>query len=310
MPLILLMYALWSFIFPLGKLTLLHCPPLFLTASRMLLASVLLLGFLFWKNRSVFRITVKQFFSLTLLGIFSIYLANAFEFWSLQHLTAAKTCFIYSLSPFFAAFLSYLHFGEKMNRRKWLGMAIGILGICPVLFIQKGAGELLSTIPLLSWPELAMMAAAFCAIYGWILLRLLVKDSAISPLMANGSSMLIGGLFALVHSGLVETWSPFPVQASDASHFLQGIAIMTVLSNIICYNLYGYLLKRFTATFLSFMGLFSPLFASFASWLLLGEPISPVIFLSTGIVLCGLWLVYSAELAQGYIIRKKETVSA
>jgi len=71
--------------------------------------------------------------------------------------------------------------------------------------------------------------------------------------------------------------------------------------SIFCYNLYGYLLKRFTATFLSFAGLLSPIFASFNAWLILKEPPSPVIFLATGIVSLGLFFVYQAELKQGYI---------
>ena len=65
------------------------------------------------------------------------------------------------------------------------------------------------------------MAAALCTSYGWVLLRLAVKDS-ISPLMANGISMLIGGLIALLHSYLVEPWSPIPVSASGFLPFRAG----------------------------------------------------------------------------------------
>lgn len=296
--------------FSLGKMALVHSPPLFLTASRMLLAGVLLLGFMALKNRLAFKITPKQLLSFSILALFSIYLTNAFEFWSLQHLTAAKTCFIYSLSPFFAALFSYLHFGEKMNGRKWLGMGIGIGGIIPVLAIQKGSDELLSGLLYLSWPELAMMAASICTVYGWVLLRLIVKDTKVSPLMANGASMFIGGLFALLHSYLVEPWNPLPVAASAIGPFTQGLLIMTLISNIICYNIYGLMLRRFTATFLSFMGVLSPIFASISSWFFLGEPLSPVIFISTGIVSLGLWLIYSAELRQGYILKTEQTVSA
>ena len=305
--LVTLMYALWSTIFSIGKMSLVYSPPLFLTAARMLLAAILILGFLAIQKRSSFKITGKQLLSLSLLGFFSIYLANAFEFWSLQHLTAAKTCFIYSLSPFFAAFFSYLHFKEKMNGRKWLGLLIGFAGIVPVLLAQKGSGELLSSIPLLSWPELAMMGAALSSVYGWILLRIAVKDSTISPLMANGSSMLIGGLFALIHSMIIEPWNPIPIDMAHIPAFLQGIAAMTLISNIICYNLYGMMLKKFTATFLSFMGLLSPIFASLSSWLFLNEQPSPIIFMSTGIIGIGLWLVYSAEIRQGYIQKRKQT---
>ncbi len=300
------MYAGWSSMFSLGKIALEHSPPLFLTATRMLLAGILLMAFMAIKDRSSFKITLKQFLSFSILALFSIYLTNALEFWSLQHLTAAKTCFIYSLSPFFAALFSYLHFGEKMNGRKWLGMGIGFAGIIPVLAIQKGSNELLSGLLYLSWPELAMMAASICTVYGWILLRLIVKDSKISPVMANGASMLIGGCFALFHSYLFESWNPLPVSATSFSPFLKGLLMMTLISNIICYNIYGMMLKKFTATFLSFMGVLSPIFASFISWIFLKEPISPVIFVSTGIVSIGLWLIYSAELKQGYMLRSVE----
>jgi drug/metabolite transporter (DMT)-like permease len=125
--------------------------------------------------------------------------------------------------------------------------------------------------------------------------------------MANGSSMLIGGVFALIHSFFAESWNPLPVTASHALPFIQGTLIMTLISNIICYNLYGLMLKRFTATFLSFMGLLSPIFASLTSWALLGEAPSPIIFLSTAIVSLGLWLIYSAELKQGYVVQARKT---
>jgi drug/metabolite transporter (DMT)-like permease len=302
--LVILMYAMWSSIFSLGKLTLVHCPPLFLTASRMLLAGLILLAFIALKDRLSFKLTLKQFLSIALLAVFSIYLTNALEFWSLQHLTAAKTCFIYSLSPFFAALFSYLHFGERMSPLKWLGMLIGFTGFIPVLAMQKGANELLTSLAFLSWPELAMVGAALCSVYGWVLLRLIVKDTTVSPMMANGASMLIGGLFALFHSYLSEPWHPLPVTPTEFPAFMQGTLIMTLISNIICYNLYGMMLKRYTATFLSFMGLLSPIFASLNSWFFLGEAPSPVIFFSTAIVSLGLWLIYSAELRQGYILTR------
>jgi drug/metabolite transporter (DMT)-like permease len=305
---VVLMYATWSSVFSFAKIALEYSPPLFLTGTRMLLAAVLLLGYLALRNRNALKITLKQFLSLCLLAVFSIYLTNALEFWSLQHLTAAKTCFIYSLCPFFSALFSYIHFGEKMNGRKWLGMAIGFAGFIPVLAMQKGADELLTDLSFLSWPELAMMAAALCTSYGWVLLRLSVKDS-VSPLTANGFSMLIGGGLALLHSYAAESWTPFPVSSEGFLPFTQSILLITLISNIVCYNLYGMMLKRFTATFLSFMGLLSPIFASLNGWFFLGETLSPIIFLSTGIVSVGLWMVYSAELRQGYISKSSETVA-
>lgn len=305
--LVLFMYASWSSVFSLAKIALEYSPPIFLTGFRMLLAAVILLAYLCIRRTS-FKFNLKQWTLLGLLSVFSIYLTNAFEFWGLQHLTAAKTCFIYSLCPFFAALFSYLHFKEKMNARKWLGMFIGFIGFIPLLATQKGAEELITSVPFLSWPELAMVGASICTAYGWILLRLIVNPPStqkpaapISPLTANGISMFIGGTIALAHSFFIDSWNPIPVEAGHFGAFAQSVLFMTVISNIMCYNLYGFLLKKFTATFLSFMGLLSPIFASINSWFFLGEQPSMIIFLSTGIVSVGLWMVYSAELRQGYI---------
>jgi drug/metabolite transporter (DMT)-like permease len=307
-PIVIFMYAIWSSVFSLGKMTLQYCPPLFLTGARMFLAGLLLLAFLAIFKRSSFKLNRVQTLSIGLLAFFSIYLSNALEFWGLQYLTAAKTCFIYSLSPFFAALFSYLHFNEKMNSRKWLGLGIGFLGFIPVLLTQTGSEELLNAFSFFSWPTLAIMGAALCSVYGWVVLRLVVKDHSISPLMANGASMLLGGLLAFGHSFLVESWNPLPVEAHNFTPFLQGTLLMTLVSNIICYNLYGMLLKRFTATFLSFMGLLSPIFASLNGLLFLREPLSWTIILSTGIVCLGLWIVYRAELKQGYIASPKTVI--
>jgi drug/metabolite transporter (DMT)-like permease len=304
-PIVVIMYAVWSSVFSLGKMTLQYCPPLFLTGARMLMAGLLLLGFLAIFKRSSFKLNRLQILSIVLLALFSIYLSNALEFWGLQYLSAAKTCFIYSLSPFFAALFSYLHFNEKMNGRKWLGLGIGFLGFIPVLLTQTGSEELLNAFSFFSWPTLAIMGAALCSVYGWVILRLIVKDHSISPLMANGASMLLGGLLAFGHSFFVEDWNPLPILPENFTPFLQGTLLMTLLSNVICYNLYGMLLKRFTATFLSFMGLLSPIFASINGLIFLKEPISWTIILSTGIVSLGLWIVYRAELKQGYIPSSK-----
>lgn len=302
LSLVVLMYALWSSVFSLGKMALAYSPPIFLTGFRMLLAGVLISGYLLIAKKGAFKLQKKQYLSIGLLAFFSIYLTNILEFWGLQHLSAAKTCFLYSLSPFFAAFFSYIHFKEKMNARKWLGLLIGFVGFLPVLFTQTGSEDLFNAFSFLSWPTLAIMGAALFSVYGWVLLRIVVKDSEVSPLVANGASMLLGGLFALIHSSFSDAWNPIPIATGHFSDVLKGVLIMTFLSNILCYNLYGMMLKRYTATFLSFVGLLSPIFASLSGWLFLGETPSWTIFLSTGVVSLGLWIVYQAELKQGYIV--------
>jgi drug/metabolite transporter (DMT)-like permease len=300
---VLLLYSLWSTSFPIGKWLLAFASPVFLTGVRMSFAGILISLFIILKYKRLPNLSKKQWLSLLLLGFLSIYLSNVLEFYGLQSLSAAKTCFIYSLSPFFSALFSYLHFGEKMNKMKWLGMIIGFLGFTPSLDFSSDFSFRLST------PEVAVMGAAVASVYGWTLLRVVVKDNEISPLVANGFSMLFGGIFALTHSVLTESWNPYPMMPNEWPNLLTGVMAMTVISNFICYNLYGLMLKRYTATFLSFFGLLSPIFASLNAWLLINETPSLKIFISTFIVSIGLWIFYRNELKQGYI-KQKETFSA
>lgn len=274
---------------------------MFLTGSRMLLSGLLLVGYTVFKNK-VPRITKKGWLSLTILALFSIYLSNVLEFWSLSHLTAAKTCFIYGLSPFMTALLSYIHFKEKMTKMKWVGLLLGCVGFIPIFVSKTPKEELLQAFGYFTWPELAMLGAAFFSVYGWIMLRLIVKDEEIPILFANGSSMLIGGTLALLSSYFFEIWSPSPIQQGSFFQLSSALLFLTLLSNVFCYNLYGFLLKKFTATFLSLIGLLSPLFTSLHSYILLGETPSPIIFGSTFIVLIGLGIVYREEKRQGYLL--------
>jgi len=295
--------AVWMSSFSLGKMTVQVSSPAFLTSARMILAGVVLLTFLVLFKRKDLKVSSKQWIPLIFLAIFSVYLTNICEFWSLQYLTSTKTCFLYSLSPIFAALLSFIHFKEKMSLKKWLGLLIGLCAFIPVLLEQSPAEKSQGITSFLTWPALAMVGAAFFSVYGWILLRILVKskENSLSPITANGYSMLLGGVFALIHSSFTDNWSPIPVHASQGATFLEGLLIITLVSNIFCFNLYGYLLKKFTATFLSFAGLLSPFFASIYGWILLGEKPSLTIYASTAIVSIGLWFVYQAELKQGYI---------
>jgi drug/metabolite transporter (DMT)-like permease len=305
MPLFLVFFCffVWSTCFTLGKTTLQYSPPIFLTGARMFLAGLIILAFLALFRKKDLLLKKHQLFPLILFAVSAVYLTNIFEFWGLQYLTAAKACLIYSLSPFLAALFSYFQFKEKITSRKFLGLLIGFIGFVPVLLNQSGAEHLVGGLGFLSWAEGALILATGTSVYGWILLRKLGKDEGMSPWMTNGASMTLGGLFALLHSLFVEEWNPFPI--SNYAGFFQGVFLMIVISNLFCYNLYGWLLKRFTATFLSFAGLTTPLFAAFFGWLVLKETVSWTFFMSVGIISLGLWLVYSEELRLGYIVRKK-----
>jgi len=77
---------------------------------------------------------------------------------------------------------------------------------------------------------------------------------------------------------------------------LCGYSLLLVLiANIIGYNLYGYLLSRYSATFLSFAGFMTPLFAALLGWIFLSEPVSWHFFATMIFVVFGLYLFHERK---------------
>lgn len=303
--LVLLLCILYGSIFTIGKVALEYAPPLFITGSRMLLAATLLLLYQFSFHRRSFIFKKEHFWPTVIMGISSIYLTNALEFWGLQFMESGKACFIYGFSPIATALLSYLWFAEKITTLKWIGLTLGLLGFIPILITQAGNMEDLSgKIGFFSYAELALLGAAVTNAIGWMTMRVVVKNRGYSPVMANATSMSMGGMLALIHSFLVENWSPIPVEFANLWPFLESFLLLTLISNIICYNLNSYLLRHFTATYLSFAGLSQPIFAAMFGYIFLYEVMSPYFWISFVMVSFGLYIYYQQELRQGLIPTK------
>jgi drug/metabolite transporter (DMT)-like permease len=295
MYLIVLLYMLCASTFTISKWGLAYTEPIFFVAIRMLLAGSLLCGYLvarggfstrFWSSLK------KDWFLFAQLIIFHIYLTYICDLCALKNISSIESAFIYNLSPFIAAFLSYLWFGENMTRKKWFGLLLGFVAFLPQL-LYAGFGSFWGH----AWPRLMTLLAVASSAYGWIVLRALVKKGY-SPLVANGVAMLGGGLWALGTSCALEPWQRV---VSDWVPFMQAVVLLVAIANIAFYNLYGYLLERYTATFLSFAGFMCPLFTAVLGYLFFGETFPSSFMVSFVLVCIGLLMFYHEELRQGYV---------
>ena len=291
----LILFALWSTTFPIEKQLLQYSTPAMSTSIRMMFSGVIILAFYFSKYKKV-SVSKKQLLLLSLFAFFGIYLTNILEFWSLGHLSSSKTCFIYGLSPFFTAIFSYFHFNEKLTRKKWLGMLISAL-VFGFIAYNKGLEENASTIFIgLTLPEIAMTVAALSTSYGWVIIRKLTVEENLSVLFINGFGMLTGGIIALATTFFTDSDIYLNLRNINYQMLFKYVIVLTFISNILCYNLYGFLLKKYTAALISLFGLTSPIFASISAWIMTGEHVSLDILLATPALMVGLYIFYSDEL--------------
>lgn len=294
MTLIILLYALFASSFSMGKVLLRYTTPIFLTGIRMFLGGLILLTYQYFYENKHFKFKARHIKYYAQIVFFGIYITYILRFWALNYLPSSKTCFLYNLSPFLSAIFSYFIFSEKMNKQKIAGLLIGCFGLIPMLLSTTPMEQVIGEFSFLSLPELAVLISVATHTYSWIVMRKLVKDKSYSPMMVNGISMTAGGFFALVTSYFTEGVAPI----TNFVPFATTLAAVILISNIICYNFYGYLLKKYTATFLSFAGFLGPLFAGLYGWLFLDETITWHFYLSSVIVFIGLYLFYQEELQE------------
>jgi drug/metabolite transporter (DMT)-like permease len=307
MIMILFLYMLLASTFTLGKSVMAYIQPMLFIGIRMTIAGSLLLAYIYYWRRKDWRWDPKDFYLYLQITLFHIYFAFIFDFLALQHINSAKACLIYNLTPFLTAFYAYFLFSERLTKKQWAGLSIGMIGFIPLLLSSEPTEG--PTLFLISISEIFMLISVISSTYGWILMKQFVKTKNYSPLMINGIAMLSGGILSFISSLIFEGMPHLrvikqPAIAEGSWGFLQSpilviamyTALLIIIANFIFYNLYGYLLRRYSATFLSFAGFTCPLFAALFGWLWLGERVNYWFFVTIIIVLGGLYLFYQDEI--------------
>jgi hypothetical protein len=301
MFLLLVLYAFFASTFIIGREAVLAVPPMFFIGIRMVLAGILLVGFVKVFRKESFKLHKNDLFWFAGIVLFHIYGSYVLEFISLQYLTGAKASLLYNLSPFITALFSYFFFGEVLSFKKWIGLLIGFLAFIPVLITQPVGTE--STTHSL-YAEILLVISVTASCIGWIFMKRLISQHNHSYVFVNGIGMLFGGILSLGTSFFFENW-PSITSLTDNIPFIRSLLLLILIGNIICYNLYGKLLHQYSATVLSFFGCTTPLFAALFGWLWLGEIVSPWFYVTAALVAIGLYVFYQEDLKEGLLNETK-----
>jgi len=308
MILVVILYVLFASTFTLGKAVLSYVSPFLFISIRMMLAGGILLGYYTCIARQRLLIKKSDYFLFGQIIIFHIFCAYMLEYWALEYVTSAKACLLYNLSPFITAIFYYFLCSERLTYRQLSGLVVGFLGFIPILVAQTSLEKTAWHVGFLSCYELALIVSVASSAYGWLVVKNLM-GKGYSLVLINGISMTGGGFLALLFSLYFEG---FPLLKSTPVAFpcivamfgftierlivLAGYSLALVLiANIVGYNLYGYLLTRYSPTFLSFAGFMTPLFAALLGWIFLNEPVTWHFFATMICVFFGLYLFHEKK---------------
>jgi len=295
MILIIVLYALLASTFVFAKKAIGYASPCFLIGFRSILSGFVLLSYHYFRSNRGLNIKREDWWLFFKTAVVHIYITYVFEFWALRYVTALKSTLIFSATPFIAAILSYFLLKERLSKKQWGGITVGLSGLIPVIVAEAPSSEAAMELATVSLPEIVLFAAVTSGAYAWFLVkRLMAKGYSLS--LINGSAMLIGGILAMLTASLAEDLSN-PV--SEWLPFLGWLSLLIIVANVIFYNLYGFLLRRYTITHLTFAGFLCPGFGALYAWLFTGRDLTWHYGVSLLLVAAGLYIFTNQKLFRG-----------
>jgi drug/metabolite transporter (DMT)-like permease len=291
---VLVLYAIFAATFILIKDAMIQTTALFLIAFRMIYGGLLLLGYQYFFHRDQCKIEKKDLWLFFKTAFFMIFFAFVTDAYSLKFLPSIKANLLWSAQPFISAFLAYILLHEILGFKKIVGLAFGVIGTGVIFMAQEGSSAIpLSELLSFSGPEMIIIMSATSTAYGWFLVKELL-DRKYPMVFINGIMMLFGGLMSLVTYFACEGFAA-PFYTGPFMRLFWLVSALVFGSNIIAYNLYGMLLKRFSITFLTFAGFTCPIFGAFFGWMRYGEIISWHYIAALALIIFGLYLFYKEE---------------
>ncbi|MEE9444038.1 MAG: DMT family transporter [Cocleimonas sp.] len=250
---------------------------------RFLLASVMLLTLLYYKEGHFPRITFKQFAYVLGMGLTGIAMYNLFFFYGLSRTEASRGSLITSINPLITALGAAIIFKEKFTLLRIFGFILCVTGA--VLIISKGdVSSLLS-----KGVDSGDLAFLGCAT-SWAIYTLLGRfvGSQLSSLTAITYASTLGMLvlFASTYNkGLFDTITTLSLSVGVNLLYLSLLA--TVIGFVWFQDGVKHLGAAKAAVFIYLM----PVSAVFWAWLILDEKITLILIIGALLVITGVYLV-------------------
>jgi len=278
MGLMLVTSLLWGGNFVVAKTLVAHASPMTLTLVRWLIAVIVLLPLVWWKEKRLVP-AKAAFVPLFLMGITGVALFNIFQFLALERTTSTNAGLISTMNTMSIALFSFAFLKEKINGLQLLAMVLSLIGV--FLVLSKGDWQLLWHFQLNTGD--LWMVAAVCV---WGLYSVCSKWAmqTTSPLMAT----LYAGLFGVLI--LVPfTITDFTFSEIDSS-FILSLLYTGVISTVVCMVFWNIGVQQLGATTSGIFLNFNPIFTALLAFLFIGEQLSWLQGIGGIIVILGCYL--------------------
>lgn len=259
-----------------------HVPPVALSFWRWTIAFLFLLPFAWPALRVQYRVLLREWKTLALLGFLGIAGFLTLTYFALQGTTAINASLINAMVPVLIPILAWMMFRDRVTHRQTMGILLTVAGIA-VIVLRGDVGTLMNQ--RLAWGDPVMLFATFFwAGYSVILKRLpdgLQAAAVLSTVILFGLAMLLPLYLLEMAAGRVMVLDG----ASLAAIFYVGVFAAAI--GFLCWH-YG--VDRIgpsrTGVFFNLV----PVFGLGQATVLLGERLHAFHFVGVPLVLLGVWL--------------------
>lgn len=222
------------------------------------------------------RLDRKQAMQVVLLGFIGYYLASYLDFLGLQYISAGLERLILFLSPTFVLLISAVLLKRPIARQQWIALALSYMGVV-LVFVQdlSISGQ---NVPLGAAFVLGSVLAYSIYLIGS---GELLKRIGATRLVAY--AMTVSCVISMVHFLLAYSWhglyQPLAVYQLSLIHAVANTVVPTFMVM--------WSVARIGAPMASQLGLIGPVSVLFLAAWFLGEPITALQLVGTGIALTG-----------------------
>jgi len=277
--------ALWGVNWPIMKAGLAYVTPLWFAAGRVVLAALVLFAVL----GAVGRLRPPRRGHLGVLltvGVGQVGLNMALIHLGVGLIEAGRSAILAYTTPLWVAPVAALVLGERLNLRKGLGLACGLIGV--VVLSGPAALDLDSASGLLG-NGLLVLAAMISA---GVIVHMRARGRSVHALDLAPWQMLMGAL-VLVPAALAVEGAP---TAQWSAPLVAVLAYNGVLATAFCLWAFVVVMRDLPATSTAVGSLGVPVVGVLASAALLGEPLAPAKLLGLALIVGGVLAVSLADL--------------
>lgn len=211
-----------------------------------------------------------------LYGIVSFGASYAFLYWGFQETPAGTGQVLIAIVPLATFVLAIAHGLERFRWRGLIGALIALVGVAVVF-----ADQISADVQFLSL--LAVLAGAVCIAEAAVIVKLTPRSH---PVVTNAIGMLVGaGILAVLSLAVGERWV-----APEQSRTWAAVIFLVLGGSVVVFWLYVFVLRRWTASAVSYTFLLLPLVTILYGALFAQESITLGFLVGGAIILMGVWI--------------------